>query len=103
APVRSRDVDVGDRGDPGPLGRGCPGVDPSRPARRRSRSTRRRARGEGVTLGPTARDVEIEAMVVDRYLDSLLDRRPLAPSDVPADLRATADRLAHGLPRYHPS
>ena len=56
-----------------------------------------------MTLGPTARDGEIEAMVVDRYLDSLLARGPLDPTEVPADLRATADRLAHGLPRYHPS
>lgn len=56
-----------------------------------------------MTLGPTTRDGEIEAMVVDRYLDSLLARGPLDPTEVPADLRATADRLAHGLPRYHPS
>jgi hypothetical protein len=56
-----------------------------------------------VTLGPTSRDGEIEAMVVDRYLDSLLARGPLDPSEVPPDLRATADRLARELPRYHPS
>jgi hypothetical protein len=56
-----------------------------------------------VTLGPTARDGEIEAMVVDRYLESLLDRGPRDEAVVPADLRATAERLARGLPRYHPS
>jgi hypothetical protein len=56
-----------------------------------------------VTLGPTARDGEIEAFVVDRYLESLLSRGPLDDADVPADLRATADRLTEGLPRYHPS
>jgi hypothetical protein len=56
-----------------------------------------------VTLGPTARDGEIEALVVDRYLESLLDRDPLDDAAVPSDLRATADRLARGLPRYHPS
>lgn len=56
-----------------------------------------------MTLGPTSRDGEIEAMVVDRYLDSLLARGPLDPSEVPPDLRATADRLARELPRYHPS
>jgi hypothetical protein len=56
-----------------------------------------------VTLGPTARDGEIEALVVDRYLESLLSRGPLDDADVPADLRTTADRLTTGLPRYHPS
>jgi len=56
-----------------------------------------------VTLGGTARDGEIEAFVVDRYLESLLSRGPRDEAEVPADLRATADRLTHGLPRYHPS
>lgn len=56
-----------------------------------------------MTLGRTARDGEIEALVVDRYLESLLSRDPRDESELPADLRATADRLAHGLPRHHPS
>jgi len=55
-----------------------------------------------VTLERSTRDGEIEAFVVDRYLESLLARTPRDPSDVPADLRATADALA-ALPRYHPS
>jgi hypothetical protein len=56
-----------------------------------------------VTLGSSSRDGEIEAFVVDRYLDSLLAREPRDPGDIPADLRVTAERLATGLPRYHPS
>jgi hypothetical protein len=56
-----------------------------------------------VTPGPSARDGEIEALVVDRYLESLIAREPLDAADVPADLRATAERLAADLPRYHPS
>jgi hypothetical protein len=56
-----------------------------------------------VTVGSSARDGEIEALVVDRYLESLLARAPRDTTDVPEDLRATADRLATGLPRYHPS
>lgn len=49
------------------------------------------------------RDGEIEALIVDRYLESLLARRPTDPDGVPADLLDTARRLAAGLPRYHPS
>lgn len=56
-----------------------------------------------MTVGSTARDGEIEALVVDRYLESLLARAPRDPADVPEDVRATADRLAAALPRYHPS
>jgi hypothetical protein len=56
-----------------------------------------------VTAGSSARDGEIEALVVDRYLESLLARAPRDPADMPDDLRATAERLAAGLPRYHPS
>jgi hypothetical protein len=56
-----------------------------------------------VTLGSSARDGEVEALVVDRYLDSLLGRAPYDPTEVPDELRATADRLVTGLPRYHPS
>lgn len=49
------------------------------------------------------RDGEIEAFIVDRYLESLLARSPLDVTDVPADMRVTAARLMIGLPRYHPS
>ena len=73
-----------------------------------------------MTTGYPLRDGEIEAFVVDRYLDALLTRAPLGPAgagvattpgvgpatmsaDFPADLRATAERLVRDLPRYHPS
>jgi hypothetical protein len=54
---------------------------------------------------------EIEALVTDRYLDSLLDVRPAAPradgagraSNVSAAVRAISRRLAADLPRFHPS
>lgn len=56
-------------------------------------------------MSPAAyqRDGEIEAFVVDRYLESLLARRPAASDGVPAELELTARRLAAALPRYHPS
>jgi xanthine dehydrogenase iron-sulfur cluster and FAD-binding subunit A len=56
-----------------------------------------------VTVGPTAHDGEIEALVVDRYLESLLSREPLDEGDIPADVLTTARRLASGVRRYHPS
>lgn len=56
-----------------------------------------------MTAGSSARDGEIEALIVDRYLESLLARAPRDPADVPDDVRATADRLVAALPRYHPS
>ena len=49
------------------------------------------------------RDGDIEAFIVDRYLESLLARRPADPDAIPADLRATADRLTRDLTRHHPS
>ena len=55
-----------------------------------------------MTLERPTRDGEIEAFVVDRYLESLLARRPRDAGDIPAELRTTADALA-ALPRYHPS
>ncbi len=56
-------------------------------------------------MSPAAyqRDGEIEAFIVDRYLESLLARRPAASDGVPAELELTARRLAAALPRYHPS
>jgi len=56
-----------------------------------------------VTPGSSSRDGEIEAFVVDRYLDSLIAREPSDTIEVPAELRATAERLTRDLPRYHPS
>ena len=61
-----------------------------------------------MTLPPTGRDgTEVEALITDRYLDSLLAApaplglgpHPAAPDD---GLRAIAERLAR-LPRLHPS
>ena len=40
------------------------------------------------------RDGEIEAFIVDRYLESLLARASVDTSGVPAELEATALRLA---------
>ena len=52
---------------------------------------------------------EIEALITDRYLESLLaahgtgaDATP-APAELDRGLRAVADRLARDLPRLHPS
>jgi hypothetical protein len=52
---------------------------------------------------PGERDEEVEALVVDRYLESLLARRPIDVEDVPVHLEATAEELIRALPRYHPS
>ena len=41
---------------------------------------------------PHDRDEEVEALVVDRYLESLLARRPHDVEDVPVQLEATAYR-----------
>jgi hypothetical protein len=49
---------------------------------------------------------EIEALVTDRYLDSLLaDRLAVAPDTGPIDeaVRLVSRRLAGDLPRFHPS
>ena len=46
---------------------------------------------------------EIEAFILDRYLDSLLSRQPTDERDVPDDLRGAARRLAGELTRQHPS
>ena len=56
-----------------------------------------------MTRGHASRDGENEAFIVDRYLESLLARRPADATDLPPELRATAETLATGLPRYHPS
>ena len=52
---------------------------------------------------PGSHDEEVEALVVDRYLESLLARRPHDVDDVPVHLEATAEELIRALPRYHPS
>jgi hypothetical protein len=51
---------------------------------------------------------EIEALVTDRYLESLLARGAAGPSGLPADrlqpgVRLAAARLRTDLPRVHPS
>jgi len=56
-----------------------------------------------VTVGPRARDGEIEAFVVDRYLETLLARQPRGGAELTAEVRSTADRLVRDLPRFHPS
>jgi hypothetical protein len=56
-----------------------------------------------VTGAGTGRDDEVEALIVDRYLESLLARRPHDPGPMPVELAAAADRLVEALPRYHPS
>ncbi|MGP1673926.1 MAG: hypothetical protein ACTS8Z_01760 [Candidatus Limnocylindrales bacterium] len=60
-----------------------------------------------MTAGRSQRDGEIEAFIVDRYLESLLSRAPLDPSepavDIAPDVQAVAARLVRDLPRYHPS
>jgi hypothetical protein len=48
-------------------------------------------------------DDEVEALIVDRYLESLLARRPHELDAVPVHLEATVDELIRALPRYHPS
>jgi len=49
------------------------------------------------------RDGENEAFIVDRYLESLLARRPTDVADLPPQLRSAAAALVDTLPRYHPS
>jgi len=56
-----------------------------------------------VNGGPAMRDGENEAFIVDRYLESLLARRPADATDLAPELRDAAAALAVGLPRYHPS
>lgn len=54
---------------------------------------------------------EVEALITDRYLDSLLAVVPAGPTDalvdpdgsVSAAVRAISQRLATDLPRFHPS
>jgi len=56
-----------------------------------------------VTRGYASRDGDNEAFIVDRYLESLLSRRPADATDLAPELRVTAAALTAGLPRYHPS
>ena len=62
-----------------------------------------------MTLSGGRDAAEIEALIADRYLESLLtahgsgaDATP-APAELDPGLRAVADRLARDLPRLHPS
>ncbi len=54
-------------------------------------------------VAASGRDGLNEAFVIDRYIDSLLARRPADGDGLSRDLRRTADRLIADLPRYHPS
>lgn len=51
------------------------------------------------------RDAGLEALVVDRYLETLLSRAPVVDPliGVSAELRGAAEALRAGLPRQHPS
>ncbi|MFL5778137.1 MAG: hypothetical protein ACJ761_04255 [Chloroflexota bacterium] len=60
--------------------------------------------------GPASRDArEVEALIVDRYLESLLTARATGAGDVPSSdqvdpaLRTIILRLTGDLPRFHPS
>src|SRR4029078_10781866 len=88
------------------IGRGVAPPDPPRPATCRARP----GRSGAVTGAFAGRDSsEIDALVTDRYLETLLaahargaDGAP--PGTVPPDaIRSTAERLARDLPRLHPS
>jgi hypothetical protein len=62
-----------------------------------------------VTAAPHGRDgTEIDALITDRYLDSLLasmaiDARVPTSRGLDPDVRIVADRLARSMPRLHPS
>ncbi len=57
-----------------------------------------------MTLGTGGRDEgEVEAILVDRYLESLLARRPADTADLDPALEAAARRLRATMPRFHPS
>ncbi len=56
---------------------------------------------------PFGRDViEVDALVTDRYLDSLLAARELVPAageGLDRGVRLASERLTRDLPRFHPS
>jgi hypothetical protein len=56
-----------------------------------------------VSGSPIPPDDEVEALIIDRYLESLLARRPRDVEGVPSDLESAAEQLIRALPRYHPS
>lgn len=56
-----------------------------------------------MTTPSSGRDGEIDAFVVDRYLESLLARDPSDAAGVPDGMERAARHLAASLPRYHPS
>lgn len=61
--------------------------------------------GRALADGDAGRDAGLEALVVDRYLETLLSRAPVVDPliGVPAELRGAAEALRAGLPRHHPS
>src|SRR6185369_14565959 len=114
--LRRRAVHRGDRGRARPI-RGCgQGAHPSRAEERRAGHGRFEAewrQGRFRVVSLTRRDGgEIEALITDRYLDSLLaiqpapylEGGPLGSDDsLGAAVRAVSRRLATDLPRFHPS
>jgi hypothetical protein len=62
-----------------------------------------------VTLVLRRDELEVEALIADRYVEALLAAHARQADDAPASaeldpsLRATAHRLASALPRVHPS
>lgn len=54
-------------------------------------------------MSASSGDPEVEALVLDRYLDSLLARRPADMAAVPVVVRDAARVLGADLPRFHPS
>ena len=103
--LRRGDVDRGDRRRPRPLGGRRAGADPSGAADRRPRPRSRRRR----SMTAFERDAtEVEALLTDRYLESVLARaadrpRPGRRRDLDPALRIASDRLRRDLVRVHPS
>ena len=52
---------------------------------------------------PGRDDGEVEAILVDRYLESLLARRPAPTEGLDPGLTDAARQLGRALPRFHPS
>lgn len=61
------------------------------------------------TAGGSRDATEIDALITDRYLETLLAARAAgadvapAPAELDPAVRALAERLSLGLPRFHPS
>ncbi len=101
--LRRGDVDLGDRRGPRSIGGGRPGPHPSRPARGRTRP------GRALVTSFPREAGEIDALVTDGYLESLLIARERRAVDTPSSaeldpaVRRAAARLAAAVIRVHPS